>query len=38
LPIKKWTRDYKNMLEEMILEGDLVDEILEFHKDNTVDF
>ena len=38
LPIKKWTRDYKNMLEEMIMEGDLVEEISEFHKDNTVDF
>jgi DNA topoisomerase-2 len=26
------------MLEDMILEGDLVEEISEFHKDETVDF
>jgi DNA topoisomerase-2 len=38
LPIKKWIGDYKNMLEEMIMEGDLVEEFSENHKDNTVDF
>jgi DNA topoisomerase-2 len=26
------------MLEEMMMEGDLIEDVLEFHKDNTVDF
>ena len=38
MPIKKWTRDYKNMLEDMMMEGELIEDVLEFHKDNTVDF
>lgn len=38
LPIKKWTRDYKNMLEDMMMNGDLIDDIKEFHTDNTVKF
>ena len=38
LPIKKWTRDFKTMLEDMMLKNDLVEDIREFHTDNTVDF
>lgn len=38
LPIKKWTRDYKTMLEEMMMKNDLVEDIREFHTDNTVRF
>ena len=37
LPIRKWTRDYKTMLEEMMTKGEIED-LKEFHKDNTVDF
>jgi DNA topoisomerase-2 len=38
LPIKKWTRDYKNFIEELMISGDLVEDLKEFHKDNTVHF
>ena len=37
LPIGKWTRDYKNMLEEMAQKNEITD-IKEFHKDNVVRF
>ena len=37
LPIKKWTRDFKNFLEEMA-KNDEIEDIKEFHKDNTVKF
>lgn len=37
LPIRRWTRDYKTMLEDMILKGEIED-LKEFHKDDTVDF
>lgn len=33
LPIQKWTRDYKNFLEELA-QKDQIQDILEFHKDN----
>lgn len=38
LPIKKWTRDYKSMLEHMIMDGEYIEDMKEFHKDNTVHF
>ena len=37
LPIKKWTRDFKNFLEELA-QKDEIDDIKEFHTDNTVKF
>lgn len=37
LPIGKWTRDYKTMLEKMALE-DQIDEIREYHEENRVNF
>ena len=37
LPIKKWTRDFKNFLEDLA-QKDEIDDIKEFHKDNTVKF
>lgn len=37
LPLKKWTRDYKTFLEELA-QADEIDEIKEYHKDNTVRF
>ena len=37
LPIRRWTRDYKTMLEDMMMKGEIED-LKEFHKDNTVDF
>ena len=38
LPIRKWTRDYKTFLEDLIQKDELVKDMREFHKDNTVDF
>ena len=38
LPIKKWTRDYKNFLEELMMQGETIEDLKEFHKDNTVHF
>ena len=38
LPIKKWTRDYKNKLEEMMQKDNLIEDMEELHKDNTVHF
>jgi DNA topoisomerase-2 len=38
LPVKKWIRDYKNFLEELMMSGLIIDEMKEFHKDNTVHF
>lgn len=37
LPVKKWTREYKNYLEELATSEKLKD-IKEFHKDNKIDF
>lgn len=37
LPIRKWTRDYKSFLENLA-KNDEIDEIREYHKDNTVHF
>lgn len=37
LPLRRWTRDFKTMLEELMQEGEVLD-IKEFHQDNTVDF
>lgn len=37
LPIGKWTRDYKNMLEELAAK-DEIDEIREYHQENKVHF
>lgn len=37
LPIKKWTREYKNYLEELAQKDEIKD-IKEFHKDNNVKF
>jgi DNA topoisomerase-2 len=38
LPINKWTRNYKNFIEEMMeKEGDIED-MLEFHKTDSVHF
>lgn len=38
LPIRRWTRDYKTMLEEYMMKSELIEDIKEFHKDNTVHF
>lgn len=38
LPIKKWTRDYKNFLEDLMMQGETIEDLKEFHKDNTVHF
>lgn len=40
LPIGKWTRDYKTMLEELAdpKNGEIVDEIRELHTENRVHF
>lgn len=38
LPIKRWTRDYKNMLEDLMMKNELIEDIKEFHTDNTVRF
>jgi DNA topoisomerase-2 len=37
LPIGKWTRDYKNFLEELAMK-DEIDEIREYHQENRVHF
>ena len=37
LPIGKWTRDYKNFLEDLA-QKDIIDEIREHHEENKVDF
>ena len=37
LPIGKWTRDYKNFLEELAIK-DEIDEIREYHQENRVHF
>ena len=37
LPIKKWTREYKTYLEELAQNNE-IDEIKEYHKDNTIRF
>ena len=37
LPLKKWTRDYKNFLEELA-QNDQIKDIKEFHKDNKIEF
>ena len=37
LPLKKWTRDFKSFVEELMQQGEVTD-MKEFHKDNTVDF
>lgn len=37
LPIGKWTRDYKNFLEELA-QGDEIEEIREYHEENRVAF
>jgi DNA topoisomerase-2 len=37
LPIGKWTRDYKNFLEELAAK-DEIDEIREYHQENRVHF
>jgi DNA topoisomerase-2 len=37
LPIRKWTREYKKMLEEM-LQSDILSDMREYHGSNTVDF
>ncbi len=37
LPIKKWTREYKNFLEELA-QKDEIEDIKEFHKDNNIKF
>lgn len=37
LPIGKWTRDYKNFLEELA-QKDIVEEIREYHQENRVHF
>ena len=37
LPIKKWTSDFKKFLEDLALK-DEIDEIREYHKDNTIRF
>ena len=31
LPIKKWTRDYKNFLEDLMMQGEVVEDLKEFH-------
>lgn len=38
LPVRKWTRDYKTYIEDLMQSGDLVEDLKEFHKDNTVHF
>ena len=38
LPVRKWTRDYKTFIEDLMQSGELVDDLKEFHKDNTVHF
>lgn len=38
LPVRKWTRDYKSFLEEAIMKGDWLEDMAEFHQDNTVHF
>jgi len=39
LPLRKWTRDYKTALEHMAqVEDPAIDDIKEFHKDNSVHF
>lgn len=37
IPIKKWTRDYKNFLEDLALKNEILD-IKEYHKENKVHF
>ena len=37
LPIGKWTRDYKNFLEELATK-DEIEEIREYHQENRVHF
>ena len=37
LPLGKWTRDYKNFLEEMASK-DEIEEIREYHQENRVHF
>lgn len=37
LPISKWTRDYKNFLEELASK-DEIEEIREYHQENRVHF
>jgi DNA topoisomerase II len=38
LPIRKWTGDYKAFLESLIQTEDLIDDIKEYHKDNSINF
>lgn len=37
LPLKRWTSDYKQMIETLMQAGEVAD-MKEFHQDNTVDF
>ena len=37
LPVKKWTNDFKKYL-ETLAQKDEIDEIREYHKDNTIKF
>ncbi len=37
LPIGKWTRDYKNFLEELVQKEE-IEEIREYHQENRVHF
>ena len=37
LPVGKWTRDYKNFLEELVVKEEIED-IREYHQENRVHF
>lgn len=38
LPVGRWTRKYKNYLEELMEKQNLIEDIWEYHKTNSVDF
>jgi len=38
LPVRKWTSDYKAFIEEMMIKDYLIEDMQEFHKENTVSF
>lgn len=38
LPFRKWTRDYKNFLEELVMREELIKDVREMHTDDRVHF
>ena len=38
LPFRKWTRDYKNFLEELVMKDEIIKDVRELHTDDKVHF